>query len=105
MTVYKHQQPPAKHLTVYQTPKQTATMGTRYQPVQTSDDTELVDRGADTDRDIEPGESVPPAYSNKPDEVAQTDDEHSPLSNAELKKRAPSAQGTNADVRAFIQLL
>jgi hypothetical protein len=80
-------------------------MGTIYQPVQTNDDTELVDRAADTDRDIELGESVPPAYSNKPDEVAQTDDEPSPFSNAELKKRAPSVQGTNADVRAFIQLL
>lgn len=81
-------------------------MGAKYQPVQTSDDNEFVDRGADTDRDIELGDSVPPAYSNNPDEVPPTDDaSSSPFSNAELMKRAPSTQGTNADVRAFIQLL
>jgi hypothetical protein len=80
-------------------------MGTKYHRVETGDDSELLDRNANTNDDIELGESVPPAYSNESNDVVQIDDAPALLTDAELRKRLPPSDGSNADVRAFIQLL
>lgn len=81
-------------------------MSAKYHRVQADDDSssELVDRNANniTDDSIELGESVPPAYSNS---NYNSTGEPALLTDAEIRKRLPPADGSNADVRAFIQLL
>lgn len=87
-------------------------MGTKYHRIETGDDSELVDRNANTNDNIELGESVPPAYSNESNESnvsnvsnVQINDAPALLTDAELRKRLPPIDGSNADVHAFIQLL
>ena len=84
-------------------------MGTKYHRIETGDDSELVDRNANTNDNIELDESVPPAYSNESNESnesnVQINDAPALLTDAELRKRLPPIDGSNADVRAFIQLL
>jgi hypothetical protein len=79
-------------------------MGTKYHRVETGDDSELVDRNTNSSDDIELRESVPPAYSNESNDV-EINDAPALLTEAELRKRLPPIDGSNADVRAFIQLL
>lgn len=73
-------------------------MATAYHQAETSDDPELVDGNAKTDVDIELGDTVPPTYSNESNEF---NDATSLLTDAELLKRLPDKDASNADVTSY----